>query len=51
MICFFKIVEEHNLYFNQSKCDFNIEELPILGIVVGRGQVQMKNDKVKAVKE
>ena len=51
MICFFKIVKEHNLYFNQSKCNFNIEELPILGIVVGRGQVQMKNDKVKAVKE
>jgi len=51
MICFSKIVEKHNLYFKQSKYDFNIEELSILEVVVGRGQVQMKNDKVKAVKE
>jgi len=28
-----------------------MEEIPILGVVVGRGQVQMKTDKVKAVKE
>ena len=28
-----------------------MEEIPILGIFVGRGQVQMENDKVKAVKK
>ena len=28
-----------------------MEEIPILGVVVGRGQVQMKTDKVKTVKE
>ena len=28
-----------------------MEETPILGVVVGRGQVQIENDKVKAVKE
>ena len=28
-----------------------MEEIPILGVVVGRGQVQMEADKVKAVKE
>jgi len=33
------------------KCNFNIEEIPILGVVVGRGQVQMEADKAKAVKE
>jgi len=33
------------------KCDFNIEEIPILGVVVGGEQVQMETDKVKAVKE
>jgi len=44
-------VEKHNLYFKQSKCDFNVKEIPILGIVVGRGEVQMENNKVKAVKE
>jgi len=28
-----------------------MEEIPILGVVVGRGQVQMETDKVKVVKE
>ena len=28
-----------------------MEEIPILGVVVGWGQVQMENDKVKAVKK
>jgi len=28
-----------------------MEEISILGVVVGRGQVQMETDKVKAVKE
>jgi len=35
MICFLKIAEKYNLYFKQSKCDFNVEEIPILEIVVG----------------
>ena len=50
-IWFLKITEKHNLYFKQSKCDFNMEEIPILGVVIERGQVQMETDKVKAVKE
>ena len=33
------------------KYNFNIEEIPILEVVVGRGQVQMENNKVKAVKK
>jgi len=49
-IRFLKITEKHNLCFKQLKCDFNMEEIPILGVVIGRGQVQMKTDKVKAVK-
>jgi len=28
-----------------------MEEIPILGVIVGKGQVQMEQDKVKAVKE
>jgi len=28
-----------------------MEKIPILGVIVGKGQVQMENDKVKAVKE
>jgi len=50
-IRFLKIVEEHNLYFKRSKCDFNMEEIPILGVIVGRGQVKMEQKNIKAVKE
>jgi len=46
-----KIAEKHNLCFKQSKCDFNIEEIPILGVVVGKEQVQMEQDKIKVVKK
>jgi len=51
IIQFLKIVEKHNLCFKRSKCDFDMEEIPILEIVVGPGQVQIENDKIKAVKE
>ena len=50
-IWFLKIAEKHNLCFKRSKCDFNIEEIPILGVVVGKGQIQMEQEKIKAVKE
>ena len=46
-----KIAEEHNLCFKRSKCNFNIEEIPILGVVVGKGQIQIEQEKIKAVKE
>ena len=49
-IQFLKIAEKHNLCFKQSKCDFNMEEIPILGVVVGKGQVKMEQEKIKAVK-
>ena len=51
MIRFLKIMEKHNLYFKWLKCNFNMEEIPILGVVIGRGQVQMEANKVKAVKK
>ena len=50
-IRFLKIAEKHNLCFKQSKCDFDMEEIPILGVIVGRGQVKMEHEKIKAVKE
>ena len=50
-IRFLKIAEKHNLCFKQLKCDFNIEEIPILGVVVRKGQVKMEQEKIKAVKE
>jgi len=47
-IRFLKIAEKHNLCFKKSKCDFNMEEIPILGVIVGREQ---EKEKIKAVKE
>jgi len=51
MIRFLKIVEKHNLCFKWSKCDFNMEEIPILGVVVERRQVKIEQEKIKVVKE
>ena len=48
-IQFLKIAEKYNLYFKRSKCDFNMEEISILGVVVGKGQIQIKQEKIKAV--
>jgi len=50
-IQFLKITEKHNLCFKWSKCDFNMEEIPILGVIVRKEQVQMEQEKIKAVKE
>jgi len=50
-IRFLKIAEKHNLCFKRSKCDFNMEEILILGVVVGKGQVKMEQEKIKAVKK
>ena len=51
MIRFLKIAEKHNLCFKRSKYDFNMEEIPILGVIVGKGQIKMEQEKIKAVKE
>ena len=51
MIRFLKIVEKHNLCFKRSKCDFNMEEIPILGVNIGKGKVKIEQEKIKAVKE
>jgi len=51
IVRFLKIVEKHNLCFKRSKCDFNIKEIPILEVVVGKGQVKMEQEKIKAVKK
>ena len=51
IVQFLKIAEKYNLCFKWSKCNFDTKEIPILGVVVGWGEVQMKNDKVKVVME
>jgi len=50
-IRFFKIAEKHNLCFKWSKCDFNATEIPILGVWVGNGKVQIEEEKVKVIKK
>jgi len=51
MIRFLKIAEKHNLCFKRSKCDFNMDEILILGVIIGKGQIKMEQEKIKAVKE
>jgi len=46
-----KIAEKYNLYFKHFKYNFDAKEILILGVVVRREEVQMENDKIKAVKE
>ena len=48
---FLKIAEKHNLCFKRSKYDFNMEEIPIPGVIVGKRQVKMEQEKIKVVKE
>ena len=50
-IQFLKIVKKHNLCFKRSKCDFNMEKIPILEVIVGKGQIKMEQEKIKVVKE
>ena len=50
-IQFLKIVEKHNLCFKRSKYDFNIEEISILGVIVGKEHIKMEEEKIKVVKE
>ena len=44
-------MEKHNFCFKWSKCNFDMEKILILRVVVGRGQVQIEANKVKAVKK
>jgi len=49
MIQFLKIAEKHNLCFKRSKCNFNMEKISILGVIVGKGQIKIEQEKIKAV--
>ena len=50
-ILFLKVANKHNLYFKWSKCNFNTTGITIIGVVFEQGEVQMENNKVRAVKE
>ena len=51
MIRFLKIAEKHNLCFKRLKCNFNMEEIPILGVIVRKEQIKMEQEKIKVIKE
>ena len=50
-IRFLKIAKKYKLCFKWSKYDFNMEEIPILGVIVGKKQVKMEQEKIKTIKE
>ena len=51
MIRFLKIAEKYNLCFKWSKCDFDMEEILILEIIVGKRQIKMEQEQIKVVKK
>jgi hypothetical protein len=46
-----RILEKHNLYVKESKCYWEVEEVPVLGHIVGHGQTHMEKTKVKTILE
>ena len=46
-----KLEEKYNLCFKQIKYDFDAKEIPILEVKVRQEEVQIENNKVKAVKK
>ena len=45
------ILEEHDLFVNIDKCQFEQESIEFLGVRVGRGRVEMQASKVDRVRE
>jgi len=50
-IQFLKVAEKYNLYFKQSKCNFDAKEISILGVVIWTRRSTNRNKKAKTVKE
>ena len=46
-IRFLKIVEKYNLYFKRSKCNFNMEEIPILEVIVAKDRSKWNKRRSK----
>jgi hypothetical protein len=49
-VWFLTIADKHNLYFKQSKCEFDVEKISILGTVIGNGEARMEEEKIEAIK-
>ncbi len=46
-----KIVENTICVLNNQNVTFDVEEIPILGVIVRKGQVKIEQEKIKIVKE
>ena len=44
-----EVARENGLQFKGSKCCFDQEEVPFLGVVVGNGKVTMEEEKVSVI--
>ncbi len=44
-----KILKEHELYVKELKCYWEVEEVPVLGHIVGHGLTWMEKLKVQAI--
>ena len=44
-----RILEEHDLYVKESKCYWEVQEVPILGHIVGHGRTRMEKGKVQVI--
>jgi len=45
-----KILDKHELYVKESKCYWEVEEVPILGHIVGNNVTRMEPSKTKVIK-
>ena len=44
-----KVLEKNDLYIKESKCYWEVDEVPVLGHIVGKGRLQMEVTKVKTI--
>ena len=45
-----KILDKHELYVKESKCYWEVEEVPILGHIIGNNMTRMEPSKTKVIK-
>ena len=46
-----EILAKHDLYIKESKCYWEVKEVPVLGHIVGKGRLRMESTKVKTILE
>ena len=46
-----QILEKNDLYIKESKCYWEVDEVPVLEHIVGKGYLQMEATKVKTILE